>query len=401
MDTKNRKISIVRIGDQVLFYEKEKWFTEGYYQLREIAEMFGESLSSFTIFGRIMKSPNDVNKLYLLPFDSVPELTVVGPHVKQKGIRSYFFSLPETIWKLKKVTSTHDVSWIMMPSLAGLLGILVASKRTLKVVQLVGEWPILSRRSYTKFGYFIASLTEWLTRFTLRRADLAVFVSNYLKQKYGQNLKCPVVVANESRLRPWMVQKVDRREIHKPLRILYVGRLVPEKGVQFLLEAIAILINDIKCELWIAGNGPYEIELKMKANELGISNFVKWKGWVSWGEELFKIMREADVLVLPSLIEGVGMVHFEAMSQSLPVIASRVGGIPEIVKDGMSGILVDPSDSLSIANAIRRIVMDPTLRQRIAVEGLRVARENVLEEQTGRVAKAILTLIIKKRGEVI
>lgn len=397
------KLSLARVGDQVLLKDdKGNWFTPGYYQLSEIADMFGNRLGSFTAFGRIMQIEGDISHLYRIPVEAVPQFAVVGSQVRRKGIRAYLRVLPELVWKLRKVTATHDVSWLMMPSLAGLVGSLLAPRRTLKVVQLVGEWSMPLRLRYPKLAPLLVPLAEWLTRLSLRRADLAVFVSNYLKEKYGQRLKCQVMVANESRLRPWMIHKMDRREVHKPLRVLYVGRLVPEKGVQFLLEAIAFISKGMPCELWIAGSGPFEEKLKAKANELGIAKFIQWKGWVPWGEKLFEVMREADVLVMPTLpdIEGIGMVHFEAMSQSLPVIASRVDGIPEIVKDGISGILVEPGNSLAIAQAIQKVATDAELRQKLVAEGLQVAKENTVELQIGQVVEKICQLARRKGGKL-
>jgi len=395
--TRNKKLAVIRIGDQILFYREGNWFTEGYYQLNEIADLFGDRLFAFTAFGRIVESTQNINSFYQMPHWVVPKFAVMGPQVSGKGLKSYLFALPKLVWRAKKAIETHDVSWIMMPSLTGLVASLVAPKNKIKVVQLVGEWSMLLRLRYPKFVPVIVPLTEWLVKLSLKRANLAVFVSNYLAKKYGDGLKCKVIVANESRLQPWMIHQVDRSDVHKSLRVLFVGRLVPEKGVQFLLEAIALVLKEMPCELWIVGSGPYESFLKNKAKEIGIISCIRWFGWVPWGEELFKIMREADVLVMPSLpdIEGVGMVHFEAMSQSLPVIATQVDGIPEIVKDGISGILVNPSDSIAVAENIIKIARDSTLRQRLVSEGLKIARENTLEKQTGRVVSAICELVEK------
>jgi len=395
-------LAIVRIGDQALYRlkdHKDQYFAEGYYQLREIADMFGDRLASFTAFGRIMQIEDYINHLYLIPIDSVPRFAEAGPRVERKGFLAYMRVLPKLVWKVRRTTVIHDVSWFILPSLAGVIGSLVASKRTLRVVQLVGEWSMPLRLRYPRLAPLIVPLAEWFIRLALHRADFAVFVSNYLKEKYGQKLQCQVMVANESRLRLGMIHKVNRQEIHNPLRILYVGRLVPEKGVQLLLEAVAFVSKEMSCELWIAGSGPFEEELRTKANELEIAELMHWKGWVPWGEKLFELMRETDVLVMPTLplIEGVGMVHFEAMSQSLPVIASRVDGIPEIVKDGVSGVLVEPGNPFAIAQAIRQIATDTKLRKKLVTEGLRVAKDNTVEIQTGRVIETICQLVYKKK----
>lgn len=401
------KLSLTRIGDQLLYLQskngKDRWFVEGYYQLKEIVEMFGDRLASFTAFGRIVQIEDGFCNLYEIPTNCVPYFAVSGPSITKRGLWAYLRVLLTLVGELRKVTASHDVSWFMMPSLAGLLGLLLTPRKGVRVAQLVGEWDMPMRMKYPYLAPILVPILENLTRQALARADIAVFVSEYLRNKFGRELHNQVMIANESRLRPWMIHNVDRCEVHKPLRVLYVGRLVPEKGVQFLLEAVALVSKEMPCELWIAGSGPFEENLKTKANGLGIAEFVQWKGWIPWGEKLFELMRDADVLVMPSLpnIEGVGMVHFEAMSQSLPVIATRVDGIPEILKDGISGMLVEPGDSQAIARAIRQVAVDVGLRQKLVTEGLRVAKENTVEEQTGRVIEAICALIAKRKGEAI
>jgi len=392
-------ISLVRISDQIFFQYNDNWFTQGYYQLSEIANLFGDQLFTFTAFGRIIRKEVDLNNLYKIPSDTVPEFKIIGPEVSGKGLKAYLFALPKLIFEVKRAAKMHDVIWIVMPTLSGMIANLIVPKNKIKVIQFVGETTAL-KFNYTGFSFLLFLVSEWLIRLSFKRSDLAVFVSNYLFQKYGKNLRCKVIVANESRLRPWMIRKRINYDIHDPLRVLYVGRLVSEKGVEFLLEAISYISKEISVELWIVGSGPYKNYLKDIAKKLGIESRVNWFGWIPWGEQLFKIMREADVLVLPSLTEGCGLCVLEAMSQSLPVIASKVGGIPEIVKDGISGLLVEPCDSKAIAKSIIRIARDLELRKRLINEGLKIAEENTLENQTGKVVSAILE-IIGKQGRSI
>ncbi|MFC2105535.1 glycosyltransferase family 4 protein [Candidatus Bipolaricaulota bacterium] len=390
-------ITVVRIGDQVLFQSSESgkrsWFVAGYYQLREIADMYGDRLSLFTAFGRIMDMDGDVGHFYRIPAEVVHQFAAAGPRIARKGIIAYLCRIPSLIWKARRVTTTHDVSWLMLPSLAGVVGSLVAPKRTVKVVQLEGEGAASLRLRYPRLAFLVVPLAECLIRLALRRADLAVFVSDHLKRRYGHGIRGLVIVAGDVRLRPWMIREVTNRdEVHSPFRVLYTGRLVPEKGVQFLLEAIARLSKEMSCELWLGGRGSYEPALRALAKKLGIMDSIRWLGWVPWGQELFQRMSKADVLVLPSLTEGLPLVLIEAMSQCLPVIASRVGGTPEIVMDGVSGILIEPGNSLALARAIRQVSTDTELRQKLVAEGLRIAEKNTVEAQTGRVIEAICQL---------
>ena len=157
-------------------------------------------------------------------------------------------------------------------------------------------------------------------------------------------------------------------------RLLCVGRLVPVKGIDTLLRAFAIarrkqpdLILDI------AGDGPLRGDLGALSAELGIGDAVRFLGRV---EGVTAEMEQAAVVVVPSLGEGFGMVALEAAERGRPVIASAVGGLPEIVDDGRTGVLVPRADASALAAAIVDLARDPA---RAAALG-RAARERALAE---------------------
>lgn len=384
-------LSVCRVGDQVVFQKAgdPSWYTTGYYQLGEIASVFGPRLGRFGIFGRILERPPDHGSYYRIPGEGVPAFAVDGVKVGDRGLLPYLSAAPALLARLKRFVAQYDVTWFMLPSVAGLLGLLFAPRRGVRVAQLVGEWATPLRLKHPYLAPFVVPLLEGLTRLAMRRANIAVFVSEYLREKFGGRLTNEVLVANESRLRPWMMNRLDRSTIHEPLRVLYVGRLVPEKGVQFLLKAVKLLSAELPCVLWIAGEGPYAGELRRLCASLGLEDSVNWLGWLPWGEEVFAWMREADVFVLPSLTEGLPLVLAEAMSQSLPVVASAMGGIRELVRHEETGLLFPPGDYVALAHCLKRIASDKGLRLRLVEQGLEVARQNTFEATTGRVIEAI------------
>lgn len=386
-------LSVCRVGDQVVFQKAgdPAWYTIGYYQLTEIASVFGPRLGRFGVFGRILEGPPDHGSYYRIPGESVPAFAVDGVKVGDRGLLPYLSAVPTLLVKLKRFVAQYDVAWFMLPSVAGLLGLLFAPRRGVRVAQLVGEWATPLRLKHPYLATFVVPLLERLTKLAIRRAHIAVFVSEYLREKFGKCFTNEVLVANESRLRPWMMNHLDRSTIHEPLRILYVGRLVPEKGVQFLLKAVKLLSAELPCMLWIAGEGPYAGELRRLCVSLGLEDSVSWLGWLPWGEKVFARMREADVFVLPSQpgIEGLPLVLAEAMSQSLPVVASATGGILELVKHEETGLLFPPGDHVALAHCLKRIALDTDLRLRLVEQGLEVARRNTFEATTGRVIEAI------------
>ena len=149
-------------------------------------------------------------------------------------------------------------------------------------------------------------------------------------------------------------------------QIIAVGRLSPEKGQAGLLEAFATLVRDRPgLELVIVGDGPEGDQLRQWAHQLGINDHVIFVGRCGERETLERIAK-ADVLVLASLMEGLPIVLMEAMAMGTAVIASRVAGIPELVKDGENGVLFTPSDWDDLAACMRRMASDDALRERLA-----------------------------------
>jgi len=137
-----------------------------------------------------------------------------------------------------------------------------------------------------------------------------------------------------------------------PTKIICVGRLSPEKGHYGLLESLAIIASGgAEFQLIIVGDGPMGPSIKLRASELGFLDRIRFTGALSEAETLAEISR-ADVLVLPSLMEGLPVVLIEAMAMGRPVIASRVAGIPELVDDANSGFLFTPSDWMDFARGL-------------------------------------------------
>ncbi len=140
-----------------------------------------------------------------------------------------------------------------------------------------------------------------------------------------------------------------------------VAELHPSKGHRYLLEALARLERPVR--LFLMGAGELEEDLRRQAAALGIHTRVHFLGHVADARRYLKAL---DVFVLPSLTEALGIAVLEAGYATVPVVASRVGGIPEVLTDGTSGILVPPRDSAALADALRTLLDAPDLRARYA-----------------------------------
>ena len=176
-------------------------------------------------------------------------------------------------------------------------------------------------------------------------------------------------------------QKLESSVQHPGSNILFVGRLVERKGVKYLIEAFDELSPDIGATLTIVGEGPERKNLEKLVESKGLQDRVIFKGRVS-DEELEQCYKECDVFVLPACIdskgdtEGLGVVLLEAMSYKKPVIASNVGGIVDIVKDGETGLLVPEKDPQRLAKAIGKILTNKKLATKLGQQGYEFVHKN-------------------------
>jgi glycosyltransferase involved in cell wall biosynthesis len=154
------------------------------------------------------------------------------------------------------------------------------------------------------------------------------------------------------------------RQPSAPLRLLYLGRLVEGKDVHLLIEAVRRLTAEgHSLELVIAGDGPKREELEQQAAAGGLAPpVVRFLGFVGETESL---LAEADIFVLPSQHEGLPISVLEAMAFGLPIIASRVGGVPSAVRDGEEALLIPAGSQSALDEALRKLMEEPALRTRL------------------------------------
>jgi glycosyltransferase involved in cell wall biosynthesis len=246
------------------------------------------------------------------------------------------------------------------------------------------------RRIYTyatiKFGvkystWFLKALFKDLSaRNTCKKVTKIIAVSRFTAEniinEYGVLPSKVAVIPNAvdaNRFNP----NVDGRHLRKkwqfhsdPL-VIYVGRLAPTKGLNYLIEAFANVHRDFPdAKLILIGDGTMKSELMKMSRKLNLESAIKFAGRVS-DDDLPRIYAAADLVVLPSLIEGCGLVLLEAMATSKPCVATTVGGIPEVVVNGETGILVPPRDSSALYKAICMILEDRSLSRKFGDAGRR------------------------------
>ena len=172
-----------------------------------------------------------------------------------------------------------------------------------------------------------------------------------------------------------------------------VGRLRWEKGQALLFDAFSIVLKQFPdAQLLIVGDGPDRLSLEQRAKVLGIVNSIFWLGQKS-PEEVYRLYSIMDIVAVPSVFEGFGLVAAEAMAAGLPVVASNVGGLTEAIEDGITGVLVPPGDCGAMAAAITALLDSHDKADQMGKKGLqRVRAQFSMEKFSQTILSAYIAL---------
>jgi glycosyltransferase involved in cell wall biosynthesis len=237
-------------------------------------------------------------------------------------------------------------------------------------------------------------------RATLRLPDAIVVLSGSELEAFSRFGVAPRVIAmpNGIDCAPYDALVRAPTTAARPLRLLYLGRLVREKGVYELIEGLQLARRQgVAAELILAGDGPEAAGLGRAAAQRGLAQ-VGFVGPVR-GADKIALLSWADALVLPSYAEGLPYALLESMAAGVPAIASRVGAIPDVVSDGVNGVLLEPRAPAAIAAAISRLSMDRVALARMsAASRATVAAHYSIGRLAGQLGALYATLSARARG---
>lgn len=210
-------------------------------------------------------------------------------------------------------------------------------------------------------------------RLFLKTSDIVIGNSEYLKreivsEKYPMNRVYTLPPAYQN-----LTNQFNNKQNKKngQIILLCVGNYREIKGQKYIIEALKI-INNPKVSLYLVGSPdrdfPYYLNMKDQVVKDNLGKQVFFTGWLT-GDDLAQMYLQADIFILPSLYEAYGMVLLEAMSYKLPIVASNIGGIPEIVKDGENGFLCLPSNPSTLASALLKLIESKELRFTLGERG--------------------------------
>ncbi len=301
-----------------------------------------------------------------------------GFFVKFQFLTFIIFNVVNSCWKLKDMDIIH-VQWPIPNGLGALFLKWIYNVPYIDTVY--GEEVYLSKR------YHVTNILKFLLHWS----------SNIITISNATYRECLNIELSESKLdiipfgvdtsfyKP--VNVVKNKEI---FQILSVGYLIERKGFTYLISSIKEVLKEHgNIKLNIVGSGPEEQKIKNHITNLNLEEHVEIISNIS-DEELLKMYNSSDLFVLPSIVdsqgntEGLGVVLIEAMACKLPVIGSNIGGIPDIVEDGVTGLLVPQKNVSELSKSINKIIENPDISERIAEKGYKMVKSNFSWE---RIAK--------------
>ncbi|KKW29926.1 MAG: hypothetical protein A3K06_00950 [Candidatus Doudnabacteria bacterium RIFCSPHIGHO2_01_52_17] len=287
----------------------------------------------------------------------------------------------------------YKLVWSIMAAYAGGAALLFLRKQQdIKFLLTLQEGDSLAH-IHERVRYF---LPQW--RRIFGRADYVQAISKFLAEwAKREGVQSPVeVVPNGVDLRSLSLSKEKKSPSDKI--IITTSRLVEKNGLDVLLRAFAELKKrgfGGKLSLQILGSGPLEGRLKLLAVELGVSGSVEFYGHIE-PAALPKYLYNADVFVRPSRSEGLGSSFLEAMAAGLPVVATPVGGIPDFLSDGKTGLFSRVDDPVDLAEKIKRVLDDPKLSARLAANAKQLVQARYDWELVSKSMDRIFSKLVQK-----
>ncbi|WP_432629598.1 glycosyltransferase family 4 protein [Brotaphodocola sp.] len=231
----------------------------------------------------------------------------------------------------------------------------------------------------------------------LKRSDGIIAISKWVKQSVLSNVSIPekkIKVIYNGVVCPENIGVINGK-LHRPVQLIYIGRLIEKKGVQVLLDAYSKIAEKDNYQLNIIGDGPYKQDLEKRAKMLGLEHNVLFHGMQ---RNIDEWLRNADVFIHPAIWEeGFGISIIEAMSYGKICIASRKGAIPEIITDGDNGFLVESGNSDELVKKIIDVCSNITEEQRAQIANN--AKDHVQKFSINRLLQTLHEFILEEKNK--
>lgn len=271
--------------------------------------------------------------------------------------------------------NSYQMVWAIMAAYAGAAALLFLARKSGPKFLLTLQEGDAPEHIYRKVRGF---RSRWQEIF--RRADYIQAISQYLADWAKQEgATCTIdIVPNGVNLENFQFSTSNfQTNSESQITMITTSRLVPKNGIDIFIRAareLKTLIRDSKFVIRILGSGPEEQKLKKLARDLNVEGLVEFVGQVE-PERIPEYLSSADIFVRPSRSEGLGTSFLEAMAAGLPVVATRVGGIPDFLTDHENGLFVKVEDPKDLAKKITMLMHKEELRRSLGANGRKLVEE--------------------------
>ncbi|MCP4351170.1 MAG: glycosyltransferase family 4 protein [Desulfobacterales bacterium] len=313
----------------------------------------------------------------------------------KKEILTQPFNLLKSLKLFLKDILWADIIFYRLPSLfVGPLGIIFSFFRKNVVFYIVGDLYTRNRTEQTDLKSVLKNIFVLLYD-VIEQKTAKRFYATATGMELAQKHQCDIFFT--SLIRNKHIKYEPKAIDPENIKLLFIGRLDSNKSVDNLLRAVMLICNEnINVQLFIIGSGTEEQRLKNLTNELKLGKQVQFAGSIPFGESLWQWFEKSDIFILPSYSEGIPKVLLEAMAFALPIIATRVGGVPWITDNGKAALLIEPGSPDAIKKAVLRLIKDDTLRKSLVQEGFKIAGQYTFEERLSH-----LVGILTKHGREV
>ena len=373
-----------------------------YYPFIGGAEVFAQEFAEY-----LVKRGWEVDVITMCPDRSLNKLekinNVMVHRIKVGRIKylSFLISYIRLLWYILKLNKAknYDLIHAVSDGLPSIIAITIKKlKRKSSIITIQGG-NISAGFENSLSGRLLRKLQKW----SFRNADLVHVISQSLA-KGAKKLGAENIVVIPNGVDNQFFKPIDKEQLRKRHDfsteeniVISVARLNPVKGIDCLIKAVALVVEKItNLRLIVVGDGEQREELEGLIAQLHLDPNVQLLGFLP-RRQIPEYLNLADVFVLPSRHEGLGIALIEAMACGVPVIGSNVDGIVDIIDSGKNGILVPPDNEKALAEGIERLLCDKNLRDKFIKEGLRKVEEKFLWDSILRQIEEIYISLAKNK----